>query len=296
MALNIHERHLIDRYLNGVLSGIELEEFNQKMSSDADFKKATELQKLIYSGIAHARQEELKEKIKASIKYRSPGIPFPLKLIIAFFVILIFGITFWSYVGNEFERSKPYNNFISIFKKKDKNVLPEKTVSKLPAKVESERKDSIKASEENLKDTSAINSENISADTTSTLYEDDIEVKKDIMIVSTVFPVIDKSTHKDESLSKETAQKLPDADLPIEIKNDSMTVEFWVSPIHYKGYKMSKNTLVLFGIENLNDVMLYRVNNSIYMKYGQSYYPMNTTFDYTPYQKLKDSEIPPELK
>jgi hypothetical protein len=174
--------------------------------------------------------------------------------------------------------------------------LTEKEVPKLPAKVESERKDSIKASEENLKDTSTISSENVSADTTSTLYEDNIEVKKDIMIVSIVLPVIDKSTHKDESLSKETAQKLPEADLPIDIKNDSMTVEFWVSPIHYKGYKMSKNTLVLFGIENLNDIILYRLNNYIYMKYGQSYYPMSVTFDYTPYQKLKDSEIPQELK
>src|SRR5215216_5215089 len=111
MSLSIHERHMVDRYLNGELSGIELEEFKEKLKATAAFAHEVELQKVIYSGIAHAREEEIKRKIRAAINYRKARVPFALKLILVFLVILVFGITFWSYVGNEFEKFKPYNNF-----------------------------------------------------------------------------------------------------------------------------------------------------------------------------------------
>jgi len=294
MSLSIHERHLIDRYLNGELSGIELEEFNQKLIADADFKKTMELQQLIYAGVAHAREEEIREKISASIKYRKPGVPFPLKLIIAFLLIIIFGITFWSYVGNDFDRLKPYNNFISLFKRKDKEVLPERASTKLPIKSTVEQQDS-SATDVNPEDSTSSSSEH-SSTTDTTLYEDDIEVKKDVLVFTKILPLINKSTQHDESLSKETAQKLPDADLPVDENADSLTVEFWVSPIHYKGYKMSKNKVILFGMENIEALKLYRLNKDIYMDDGESFYQMAITYDFMPYQKLKDSEIPRELK
>src|SRR5689334_1185880 len=116
MPLSISERHLVDRFLNGELSGLELEEFNQRLISDNAFSKAVELQKVIYAGIKDAREETLRKKIKSAINYRKAVIPFGLKLILVFLVILVLGITFWSYVGNEFEKYKPYNNFISLFK------------------------------------------------------------------------------------------------------------------------------------------------------------------------------------
>src|SRR4051812_8251669 len=138
MPLTIHERHLADRYLNGELSGIELEEFNSKLASDDSFREAVELQKIIYSGIALVREEEVKKIIRTSINYRKSSVPFALKLIITFLIILVLGITFWSYIGNEFEKFKPYNNFISIFKKQPKEEVPEKKKSNVAVKTENE--------------------------------------------------------------------------------------------------------------------------------------------------------------
>jgi hypothetical protein len=293
MSSSIHERHLIDRYLNGELSGLELEEFNNRLSSDGGFLQVMELQKVIYNGASHAREEEIKRKIRCSINYRKTFVPFALKLIITFFFILILGILFWSYVGNEFERFKPYNNFISIFKKQPKDTAFEKNKSREPVKIENEGAKNIHMADTSVKDTT-----NLSSDTTAAVEAEgeDIEVKKDIMIVSILLPVMDKSLQKVESQSNDIAEKLPEADLPFEGRVDTFTVEFWVSPIHYKGYKMSKNKLLLFGIENIEDVKLYRVNNVIYMRYGESLYPLSFTYDFMPYQKLKEAETPQELK
>jgi hypothetical protein len=294
MALDIHARHLIDRYLNGELSGIELDEFKRKLTDDIDFKKVVELQQVIYSGIVQAREEAIQNKIRASLKYRKPVIPFALKLIIAFFIILTLGITFWSYIGNEFERSKPYNNFISIFKRDTKQEAPEKKNKSYSSKGETQQQETTTSVDSTVQDSSALSAENKAAIEGNA--EEDIEVKKDVMISSIVLPVIDKGMQKDESSSKDIAKKLPDADLPVEEKVDSFIVEFWVSPIHYKGYKMSKNKIVLFGLENIDALKLYRINSSIYMNDEESYYMMASTYDFMPYQKLKELEIPQELK
>jgi hypothetical protein len=294
MPLSIHERHLADRYLSGELSGIELEEFNAKLENDSGFKESVELQKLIYSGIAHAREEELKKMIRSSISYRKSSVPFGLKLILTFLVILVLGITFWSYLGNEFEKLKPYDNFISLFKNQQKTDTVAKKKSMNTVKTEQIPEASFQNQDTVVSDTSGIKSD--SAEAANAASNEDIEVKKDVMVASVSVPVIDKTREKDESLSKDVAQKLPDADLPQDERVDTFIVEFWASPVHYKGYKMSKNKIVVFGLENIEDVKLYRVTNSIFMRYDEVWYAMAYTYDFTPYQKLKDTEVPAELK
>src|SRR5947207_2292600 len=159
MSLNIHDRHLVDRYLNGELSGIELEEFNAKLSADADFKQSVELQRVIYSGIVYSREAEIKKKIQASIHYRKSSVPFGLKLIITFLIILVLGITFWSYLGNEFEKLKPYNNFISLFKKQPKQEVGEKKIRVESIKNEGSAKETTLAADSTVQDTVAIKSD-----------------------------------------------------------------------------------------------------------------------------------------
>ena len=89
----------------------------------------------------------------------------------------------------------------------------------------------------------------------------------------------------------------PAADLPEEEKVSSdYQVEFWVSPINYRGYKMSKNKLILFGIDEPEAVKLYRVKDALYMSYLKDYYRLNASFDFMSYQKLKEADIPLAIK
>jgi hypothetical protein len=293
MSLSIHDRHLVDRYLSGELSGIELEEFNAKLESDVSFKEIVELQKLIYTGITHAREKELNERIRSAISYRKAIVPFGLKLILTFLIIITLGITFWSYLGNEFEKLKPPDNFISIFKSKAKpDTIPKKKPINA-VKTEKIPEESFQSSDSSAADSSGVRADSVESENANA--NEEIEVKKDLLIASKAVPVTDKTKDKDESLSKDVAQKLPDADLPQDERVDTFIVEFWVSPIHYKGYKMSKNKLVLFGLENIEDVKLFRVNNSMFMRYGEAWYSLAFTYDFTPYQKL-NTETPSELK
>ena len=59
-----------------------------------------------------------------------------------------------------------------------------------------------------------------------------------------------------------------------------MKVEYWKSPINYKGYKTGKNKLVLFGIDNFEMVSFRVFNKSLYMKYMSEYYLIDKTEDF----------------
>lgn len=48
-----------------------------------------------------------------------------------------------------------------------------------------------------------------------------------------------------------------------EADDNGLYVEFWRSPINYTGYKLSKNTLVLFGIYQYTSIMLRYLQNGI---------------------------------
>jgi len=106
---------------------------------------------------------------------------------------------------------------------------------------------------------------------------------------------------KDELLQTKMIDLL-DADFSPKTKQDSMligegiphkvlfqvSVEYWKSPINYKGYKMGKNKLILFGVYDFDSVKLIRLNNAIYMKYGSSFYKLLNTDTYLPLMKVTD--------
>jgi len=307
MDTSIQERHLIERYLQQELSGIELESFNERLKEDENFKRQVELQKLIYSGIQKAHHEKLKGIIFASLNYRKPVVPFALKMIVTFLVVTGVGITLWFYTGTDSgnkEQAKSWFAFLKNVKTdsesqhegpkmkpetKTKFIEPHDTTALADAVPQPSNDSTIRS-----------NADLNAAPDSVTIgdKEENIVVKQDQLLISSTLTVEDKSgenePQKDESLANEAVQKLnPGADLPVpENVPSSFLVEFWVSPINYKGYKMSKNKLILFGIEEPDAVKLYRVRNELYMVYLKDFYRLDNSFDFVSYQKLKDSEIP----
>jgi len=56
-------------------------------------------------------------------------------------------------------------------------------------------------------------------------------------------------------------------------ETDKMRVEFWASPIHAVGYRLSKNRLVLFGFYEYKNVSLkYLEDGSVQMNYFDNVY------------------------
>lgn len=302
MGISIQERQLIDRYLQGELSGIELGNFIEHLNTDESFRKEVELQRLIYHGIQRAGHEKLKVIIRSSLHYRKPVIPFALKMTVTFLLITGLGISLWLYVGNESVNEEQTKSWFAFLNNKrndaDQKVEPGKLKQDVPRKAVVVREpDSLAVEADSSPDSSVLKTskDETAADTgLNKPAEDDIVVKQDQLLISATLPVEEKSEVKDETLSNETVQKLnPAADLPANEKsNPNCLVEFWVSPINYKGYKMSKNKLILFGIDEPDAVKLYRVDDALYMSYLKEFYRLNNSFDFVSYQKLKDSEIP----
>jgi len=308
IPITIEDRHLIDRYLLDDISGIERENFLQRLKDDKVLNQQVEIQRLIYAGIQKANQDKLKRDIISALDYRKPVVPIPLKMIVTFLVITAVGISLWFYVGNESANKDQSKSWFAFLKNKNKNETEsakpgEEKTKPVPKQKISSITDTSTATE--LQEVSSIDSvhaeqQNTSViqDTVSQNIEDEnIVVKQDQLLISTTLIVEDKSVgtkEENESLSKEAIEHLnPGADLPVkEEPPSSFIIEFWISPINYRGYKMSKNKLVLFGIEEPDAVKLYRVNDGIYMSYLREYYKLNDTFDFVSYQKLKEAEIP----
>lgn len=47
--------------------------------------------------------------------------------------------------------------------------------------------------------------------------------------------------------------------------NNQLFVEFWQSPVKYKGYRFSGKKLIVYGIELPYDIYVYRDNNTVYL-------------------------------
>lgn len=60
-------------------------------------------------------------------------------------------------------------------------------------------------------------------------------------------------------------------------------VEFWKSPLNYKGYKLLNNRLILFGIFKYNDIELYFSERTLHLVIEDMDYPLEVSDDFHPF-------------
>ncbi len=66
-------------------------------------------------------------------------------------------------------------------------------------------------------------------------------------------------------------------------KQEGLNVEFWRSPVNFKGYKLGRKKLVLYGVYAYDQVSLvYGANNQIVMKYNGREYQLKCAEDFIP--------------
>lgn len=71
---------------------------------------------------------------------------------------------------------------------------------------------------------------------------------------------------------------------------DKYLVEFWQSPVNFKGYKFNNKSLMLYGLPNRN-ISLTNYNNKLYMSNGSNVYIMNICLDGCAYKNELDETI-----
>jgi|SRR6185436_10072030 len=305
------DKILIDRFVTGGLTGIELDEFNQRMESYESFRKAVQFHQVLVSGILLARENELKGKVMANVHYRKNRIPFALKMIVTFLVVTIIGISLWFYVDTDSSgrRQHPLFTFLNSSKTETPERKAEMQKAKSPDADSSRSLQSAASSQDGTmqpgsgdqgESQAGASAEGTGNDTL--VGDEDIVIKKDQLLITAALPVNEKPAEQKSQeadpatgTTQNVAEKLnPAAGLPVDERTGStlLQVEFWVSPVNYRGYKMSKNKLILFGIEEPDAVKLFRLSDNLYMKYGNDFFRLVNTFDFLSYQRLKDADVP----
>jgi hypothetical protein len=121
-------------------------------------------------------------------------------------------------------------------------------------------------------------------------------VRKDEMLGSRNFEVTNLQQSESENPSDSILEKVSG------IKNArkniiaSFKVEFWQSPINYKGYKMTKNKIVLFGINAEENIKFYHLDDAIFLKQNQNYFKLYFTDDFKQFEKVADTITINKLK
>ncbi|MBC8147957.1 MAG: hypothetical protein H8E98_08255, partial [Bacteroidetes bacterium] len=75
------------------------------------------------------------------------------------------------------------------------------------------------------------------------------------------------------------------------IKILSYQVEFWKSPINYKGYKMDNDKIVLFGIYEYAKVKLRWTNETLFLDYLDNVYKLEETSGFEPFVLIQSKDF-----
>ena len=200
-------------------------------------------------------------------------------------------LNFYKSVSNTFSSDKTEATEPEV-KEASSTEVKEKKKKEKSAKVESEESD-IEAQVTGNLDSVKISKDSL---TLENPIMDDVVVRKDELLSTKTLEVlnldpVDKMTSKDSLLQKVSG-----------IKDDRssskqyVNVEFWASPLNYKGYKMSKYKLVLYGIASSEGLKLYKLDDVTYLKNAAFIYRLDAFGDFKAYERITDESIITKLK
>jgi len=139
-------------------------------------------------------------------------------------------------------------------------------------------------------------SDSLLADTmqrVSAIEEDKIVVRKDELLSSKKIQV----KNLEEATTPTEIDTLLEKISGIHNKNaDSFAVEFWESPINYRGYKMTKNKIILFGINQNEEIKLFQLDGKIIMSQNKNYYSLHFTDNFKQFEKITSPSVLSKIK
>jgi len=142
--------------------------------------------------------------------------------------------------------------------------------------------DTLKISTDTLHTASANNNDNA----------DNIQVRKDELLGSKTLEV----NNFDFRVNANNKDSLLQAASGIQIdkknrKKINLAVEFWKSPLNYRGYKLFKNKLVLFGLDPLDEVVLVYSGDFYYLKCSLGIFKLSITDDFRSYERVTNPSV-----
>jgi hypothetical protein len=126
---------------------------------------------------------------------------------------------------------------------------------------------------------------------------ENIVIQKDEKMATAQIAIIDLSPlSTSERASDSLLQKVSGVKDDRTVLKKNMETELWKSPLHYKGYKMSKNKLILYGFPTLEGIKIFKMEDVTYLKVASNFYKLEQTYDYKAYQHIEDQGLITKLK
>jgi hypothetical protein len=73
--------------------------------------------------------------------------------------------------------------------------------------------------------------------------------------------------------------------------SDLYFVEFWKTPLNSKGYRFSKNKIMLYGFVDYNNLLLYGLDADYYIKSSDQVYKLLPGSDFKQLERVIDSDL-----
>jgi hypothetical protein len=121
--------------------------------------------------------------------------------------------------------------------------------------------------------------------------EEIIVVKKDELLLVKMVNFINLDSKNEDFNAKKDSAISALAGIKEPFNTNNLMVEFWKSPINYRGYKMNRNKLVLFGMQSSDIIKVFKLNENLYFKNGEKVYRVEKITDFKPYEMITDPNI-----
>ena len=73
--------------------------------------------------------------------------------------------------------------------------------------------------------------------------------------------------------------------------SDLYFVEFWKTPLNSKGYRFTKNKIMLYGFDDFRNLTLYEIDHSFYIKSSDQVYKLLYSSEFKQLDRVLDSEL-----
>jgi len=68
-------------------------------------------------------------------------------------------------------------------------------------------------------------------------------------------------------------------------------VEFWKTPLNSKGYRMTRNRVILYGLSDFSSITIYKVDDAFYLKNDDVVYKISVGTEFKPMELVNDSTL-----
>ena len=74
-------------------------------------------------------------------------------------------------------------------------------------------------------------------------------------------------------------------------RTDLYLIEFWKTPLNSKGYKMTRNRILIYGIKENQDLCVAKIKDNYYLKNNTEVYQLVYSPDFKPMVKVNEESI-----